>query len=76
METFLLIFWLAHKNLSQGPEAKPQSPLHASSGENDGRSHLGCVNKWMEGEEQQGKAGAQEPKWAESQMVGEEPSAV
>ena len=48
---------------SQGPEAKPQSPLHASSGENDGRSHLGCVNKWMEGEEQQGKAEAQEPKW-------------
>ena len=61
---------------SQGPEAKPQGPPRASSGENDGRSHLGCVNKWMEGEEQQGKAGAQEPKGAESQMVGEDPSAV
>ena len=61
---------------SQGPEAKPQGPPRASSGENDGRSHLGCVNKWMEGEEWQGKAGAQEPKGAESQMVGEDPSAV
>lgn len=61
---------------SQGPEAKPQGPPHASSGEHDIRSHLGCVNKWMEGEEQQGKAGAQEPKGAEGQMVGEDPSAV
>ncbi|KAF4011152.1 hypothetical protein G4228_002371, partial [Cervus hanglu yarkandensis] len=60
---------------SQGPEAKPQGPPHASS-ENDNKSHLGCVNKWMEGEEQRGQMGAQEPKAAESQVVGEDPSAV
>ncbi|XP_055267775.1 paraneoplastic antigen-like protein 8A [Moschus berezovskii] len=61
---------------SQGPEAKPQGPPHASSAENDGRNRLGCVNKWMEWEEQQWKVGAQEPKGAESQMVGEDLSAV
>ena len=60
---------------SQGPEARPQGPPPASS-KNNSKSHLGCVNKWMEGEEQRGQVGAQEPRGAESQVVGEDPSAV
>ncbi|KAB0398603.1 hypothetical protein E2I00_009957, partial [Balaenoptera physalus] len=62
---------------SQGPKAKPQGSPHASSGENDNRSHLGCVNKWMKGEEQQGQVGTEEPEGTEGQMVAEQdPSAV
>ncbi|TKC53883.1 hypothetical protein EI555_018638, partial [Monodon monoceros] len=62
---------------SQGPKAKPQGSPHASSGENDSRSHLGCVNKWLKGEEQHGQVGTEEPKGTEGPMVVEEdPSAV
>ncbi|XP_060145494.1 paraneoplastic antigen-like protein 8A [Globicephala melas] len=62
---------------SQGPKAKPQGSPHASSGENDSRSHLGCVNKRLKGEEQHGQVGTEEPKGTEGPMVVEEdPSAV
>ncbi|XP_057566870.1 paraneoplastic antigen-like protein 8A [Hippopotamus amphibius kiboko] len=62
---------------SQGPKAKPQGSPHASNGENDSRSHLGCVNRWMKGEAPQGQEGTEEPKGAAGQMIGkEDPSAV
>ncbi|XP_026893664.1 paraneoplastic antigen-like protein 8A [Acinonyx jubatus] len=55
---------------SQGPEAEPEGSPRASSGENDHRSHLGCADKWMSGEEPERRVGA-------GQGVHEEdPSAV
>ncbi|XP_014650786.1 PREDICTED: PNMA-like protein 1 [Ceratotherium simum simum] len=59
---------------SQGLKAKPEGFPHASSGENDNRSRLGCVNRCMRGNEQKWQV---EPKEVEGQVVNEEdPSAV
>lgn len=59
---------------SQGAKAKPEGSPH---GENDNRSHLGCVNKQMKGEEQEWQVEADEPKGVAGHVASEEdPSAV
>ncbi|XP_045747745.1 paraneoplastic antigen-like protein 8A [Mirounga angustirostris] len=65
---------------SRGPKAKPKGSPHASSGQNDNRSHLGCAGKgkWMSGEpEQERQVGAEALGGVAGQVVCEEdPRAV
>ncbi|XP_032244394.1 paraneoplastic antigen-like protein 8A [Phoca vitulina] len=60
---------------SRGPKAKPEGSPHASSGQNDNRSHLGCASKgkWMSGApEQERQVGAEALGGVAGQVVCEE----
>lgn len=63
---------------SRGPKAKPEGSPHASSGQNDNRSHWGCAGKWLSREpEPERRVGAESLGGVAGQVVREEdPSAV